>query len=78
MICALLPRAQAMLVWPDYAELHDWLEVLQIPEMLTLSSLEFSFSFLLFTKLFICFKHKIQREQVKNIFKEDSLGFPKR
>lgn len=35
MSCALLPQAQAMLAWADHTEVHDQLDVLQIPEMLT-------------------------------------------
>lgn len=62
---ALLPRAQAVLAWPDLREVRDWLDVLQIPDMLPRRSLGFSFSSLLLTKPFIFLEHKIQREKVK-------------
>ena len=66
--CALLPQAQAMLAWPDLTEVCDRLYVLQIPDRLTIRSLGSSFSSLLFTNLFICLEHKIQREKVKSLF----------
>lgn len=56
-----------MLAWPDLTEVHDRLDVLQIPDMLTVRPLGFNFSFLLFAKPFICLEHKIQREKVKSL-----------
>jgi len=57
-----------MLAWPDPTEVHNQLDVLQILDTLTIRSLGFSFSSLLFTKPFICLEHKIQRKKVKSLF----------